>query len=201
MTSLSIGRSAGIFPGCVMVRRLGLCLGLGLGLLAGATAAPLQGNVVRVFDGDSFDQHNAFRAPGAASGEDLDAKLRKVEYFHAIYSRMHKGIVPNPEYMSEANLDALDQMDFVFIAMEAGDVKKRVVERLLPGLWLLLYGVGVATAGAHSVRPVPLMGIAFIALGIIALFVPALDGDLMMALGFGVLQVGFGVVIARRHGG
>ena len=80
-------------------------------------------------------------------------------------------------------------------------IEPRVVERLLPGLWLLLYGVGVATAGAHSVRPVPLMGIAFIALGIIALFVPALDGDLMMALGFGVLQVGFGVVIARRHGG
>lgn len=80
-------------------------------------------------------------------------------------------------------------------------IDAHVMARILPGLWLLLYGVGVATAGAHSVRPVPLMGIAFIALGIVALFVPALDGDLMMALGFGVLQVGFGVVIARRHGG
>lgn len=80
-------------------------------------------------------------------------------------------------------------------------IDPRVVERVFPGLWLLLYGVGVATAGAHSVRPVPLMGIAFIALGIVALFVPALDGDLVMALGFGVLQVGFGIVIARRHGG
>jgi hypothetical protein len=80
-------------------------------------------------------------------------------------------------------------------------IDAHVTARILPGLWLLLYGVGVATAGAHSVRPVPLMGIAFIALGTVALFVPALDGDLMMALGFGVLQVGFGVVIARRHGG
>jgi hypothetical protein len=80
-------------------------------------------------------------------------------------------------------------------------IEPRVADGLLPGLWLLLYGVGVTTAGAHSVRPVPMMGLAFIALGIVTLFVPVLDGDLMMALGFGVLQIGFGIVIARRHGG
>jgi hypothetical protein len=80
-------------------------------------------------------------------------------------------------------------------------IEPRVADGLLPGLWLLLYGVGVTTAGAHSVRPVPLMGLAFIALGIVTLFAPVLDGDLMMALGFGVLQIGFGTVIARRHGG
>lgn len=80
-------------------------------------------------------------------------------------------------------------------------IDAHVTDRLLPGLWLLLYGVGVTTAGAHSVRPVPMMGLAFIALGIVTLFVPVLDGDLMMALGFGVLQIGFGTVIARRHGG
>jgi len=72
---------------------------------------------------------------------------------------------------------------------------------VLPGLWLLLYGVGVTTAGAFSIRAVPLMGLGFIALGLIALFVPFVDGDLMMALGFGGLQVGFGLRIARRHGG
>ncbi len=80
-------------------------------------------------------------------------------------------------------------------------IEPRVTERLLPGLWLLLYGVGVTTAGAFSVRAVPLMGIGFITLGILALFVPPLDGDLMMALGFGGLEIGFGFLIARRHGG
>jgi hypothetical protein len=77
----------------------------------------------------------------------------------------------------------------------------QLVQRVLPGLWLLLYGVGVTTAGAFSIRAVPLMGIGFIVMGVIALFVPAADGDLMMALGFGALQVIFGLRIARRHGG
>jgi len=61
--------------------------------------------------------------------------------------------------------------------------------------------VGVTTAGAFSIRAVPLMGFGFVALGVLALFAPVVDGDVMMALGFGVVQTGFGVYIARRHGG
>jgi hypothetical protein len=80
-------------------------------------------------------------------------------------------------------------------------VEPRVVERLLPGIWLLCYGTGVTTAGAHSVRAVPMMGIGFMALGAIALLVPGVRGNLMLALGFGALHIGFGFYIARRHGG
>jgi len=72
---------------------------------------------------------------------------------------------------------------------------------LLPGTWLLLFGVAVVTGGALSVRIVPFMGAAFMALGAGALLAPRALGDLFMALGFGALLIGFGAVIARRHGG
>lgn len=80
-------------------------------------------------------------------------------------------------------------------------IDARLSARVFPGLWLLLYGLGVTTAGAYSIRAVPLMGLGFISLGAVALFVPVLHGDLMMALGFGALQIAFGVRIARRYGG
>lgn len=72
---------------------------------------------------------------------------------------------------------------------------------LLPGLWLLSYGAAVITAGRFSVRALPLMGIGFMALGVAALVTPTAWGDLWMAVGFGGLHIGFGFVIARRHGG
>ncbi len=72
---------------------------------------------------------------------------------------------------------------------------------LIPGSWLLLYGVAVVSGGAFSVRPVPVMGVGFVALGTVALMAPPAWANYLLAAGFGGLHVIFGLVIARRYGG
>lgn len=73
-------------------------------------------------------------------------------------------------------------------------------EASLAGMWLLLYGAAITTAGAFSVRAVPAMGVAFMATGALALAYPEAR-DVWLALGFGGLHIIFGWIIARKHGG
>jgi len=72
---------------------------------------------------------------------------------------------------------------------------------LMAPTWLLLYGAGVLTGGAFSVAPMQRLGLAFMALGAAALVTPPSWGNVWLGLGFGVLQIGFGIYIARKHGG
>jgi hypothetical protein len=72
---------------------------------------------------------------------------------------------------------------------------------LLPAIWLLLYGAGVVAGASASIPLLTGLGIAFMAVGVVALMLPAVLGTLCLATGFGGLNVAFGILIARKHGG
>jgi hypothetical protein len=85
---------------------------------------------IHLFDGDVFSQHNAFRSPGAPSGEELAARSTKVDYFRNKYGNMRRHIVAHPYFLDGNNVQELDEMAFVFVSMDNADAKRAIVERL-----------------------------------------------------------------------
>lgn len=72
---------------------------------------------------------------------------------------------------------------------------------LIPGTWLMLYGAGVIAGGAFSVRTVAVMGLCFMILGLLAFLAPSEWSNAILAAGFGGLHLGFGLIVAKYHGG
>lgn len=86
---------------------------------------------IHLFDGDDFKQHNAFRAPGAATKEDLLKRMKKVDYFLQRYDPMRKGIISHPYYLDAENVTELDGFDFAFVCVDKGKARKTVCEYLI----------------------------------------------------------------------
>lgn len=85
---------------------------------------------IRLFDTDEFLQHNAFRAPGAPSLEELRDAPKKVDYLKGIYEKMHRGIVAHPVKLDHTNVELLNGTTFAFLCMDAGEDKRVVVQKL-----------------------------------------------------------------------
>ena len=102
---------------------------------------------------------------------------------------------PGPKFAISLSPPLLAGALLTVVVYQAG------LSSILPGMWLLLYGVGVVTGGAFSVKVVPVMGVCFMLAGGLALFAPVAWGNAFMAAGFGGLHILFGIIIARRYGG
>lgn len=78
---------------------------------------------IHLYDEDVFNTHNAFRAPGAPSIEQLNSQPFKVDYFGEIYGRMHTGIIPHRIRITKDNISELDDKDMVFICIDTPSVR------------------------------------------------------------------------------
>lgn len=81
---------------------------------------------IHLFDGDKFHTHNAFRAPGAPSVEVLNEGLNKVEYLQRVYSKMHRQIIAHSYFIDSRVPEALNGLNFVFVAVDNGDAKREI---------------------------------------------------------------------------
>jgi hypothetical protein len=101
-------------------------------------------NEIHLYDMDVFNTHNAFRAPGAASVEELNKQLSKVDYLVQRYSNMHNRIIPHKEHITPDNIVALKEMDYIFISVDSIAVRKEISGYLIDeGLSFIDSGLGV----------------------------------------------------------
>jgi Domain of unknown function (DUF6791)/ThiF family len=87
-------------------------------------------DTILLIDGDTFDNHNAFRAPGAPTLDTLRSRPNKATYFASVYSNMHRGITAIEEYLDENNLDVLSGATFVFLASDDAAGKPAIMDWL-----------------------------------------------------------------------
>jgi len=107
-------------------------------------------DAIEVFDGDTFDNHNAYRAPGAADIEDLKQRPNKAEHFARMYAHMHTGITGHPVFITSENLELLEGCTFVFLAAGESDEKGAILtwlrDRRIPAIEV---GMGIRDEGGH----------------------------------------------------
>ena len=105
---------------------------------------------IHLFDGDVFELHNAFRAPGAAQESDFNQE--KVSYFAGMYGRMHNGIVPHPTYVTETNVALLGQFSFVFVCVDKGPARRLICSHLIQnGVPFIDCGMDMSLSGAQQI--------------------------------------------------
>ena len=99
---------------------------------------------IHLFDADKFQQHNAFRTPGAASLDDLRAQPSKVSYLASQYSKMHRHIRAHEGYIDAQSIEQLRGMMFVFLCLDDAKAKRLIVAKLEEfGVPFIDVGMGV----------------------------------------------------------
>ncbi|CAG9000907.1 MAG: hypothetical protein CENE_02914 [Candidatus Celerinatantimonas neptuna] len=95
-------------------------------------------------DGDTLEPHNAFRSPGAIAFEELEKKPKKVEYYQALYSQMHKNICITDKFINSDNVSILKDCDFIFLAIDSGSARKILTDSLVEmGIPFIDVGLGI----------------------------------------------------------
>ena len=78
---------------------------------------------IHLFDGDRFQQHNAFRAPGSTTTDELEGRPTKAQLYSERYAKMRSGVVAHEFDVDADNVDVLRDLDFVFVAVDDNETR------------------------------------------------------------------------------
>ncbi|MGN0170912.1 MAG: ThiF family adenylyltransferase [Lachnospiraceae bacterium] len=164
---------------------------------------------IDLYDGDTFLQHNAFRAPGAASAQELDNCMPKVEYLSATYQRIHSKINPHAEYITEENVHTLAEYDFVFLSMDSNPDKKVIIDYLTgKGIPFADTGMGLTIAEDSLLGQVRTSFISGEETSVVAKYIPMDDGEEeeiyksnIQIVELNALNAAFAVISYKKHFG
>lgn len=78
---------------------------------------------IHLFDGDRFQQHNAFRAPGSTTTDELEGRPTKAQLYSERYAKMRGGVVAHEFDVDTDNVDVLRDLDFVFVAVDDNETR------------------------------------------------------------------------------
>ena len=78
---------------------------------------------IHLFDGDRFQQHNAFRAPGSTTIEELEGRPTKAQLYSERYAKMRSGVVAHEFDVDADNVKVLRDLDFVFVAVDGNETR------------------------------------------------------------------------------
>ena len=86
---------------------------------------------IHIYDDDQLLNHNLFRSPGAPELTTAKGFPRKVDYYAALYARMHNGVRPHPVRVTTGNIDEFASYDFAFVCVDRGSSRRTIAEGLL----------------------------------------------------------------------
>lgn len=116
--------------------------GTGVYVLDLAAKTPVK--EIACYDGDILLQHNAFRAPGVITLEDLEAAPNKAEYWTTVYGSFRRGLTAHPYRIDADNVGELTEHDFVFVCVDDNDTRESIADALVEaGIPFIDVGMGL----------------------------------------------------------
>ena len=99
---------------------------------------------IHLFDKDPFLQHNAFRAPGPFSRDEVEGGPHKASFYAQRYSRMRKGVIATDAFIDDTNVQQLGDFDTVFLCMDGHPIKADIIRVCINSNTLLIdVGMGL----------------------------------------------------------